>query len=505
MKKILFTALSIFVLSSPTFAQTTSEILQLSQNNALGTARFNGLSGAFGALGGDLTALTINPAGSAVFKNSYGSVTLEQNGSSSRSSFFGNNQRNNNANLNFNQIGAVLILKNTSGKGPSKIALGLSYNKTNNFRNRIDFSGETNNSIANYFVDQANGLNTGALITGNRSDTDAYLDLSDGPNGRENQRSYLGFQSILIDPVQNTDNNTLYQSNVNSANNFQNHSIESSGSSSKITFNLGLEASKNLQVGANLNFHNINRTQRISFAEQNDFTSNFAYEITERTFGSGFSIDLGGILKADNFRFGVSYQSPTWHELSNEVNEFTNADFVNEQNINGEIVQFRDVDPNVTVEFEPYRFRTPGTISGSIAFIAGKKGLISAQYSRKDFSNTQFTSGGSVFNQLNATIENTFTTSETYRIGGEYRHENWRLRGGFSKVTSPYRDTRIAGDTDGFSLGTGYNWGKWKLDAAYNRTVTERREALFESENFNNFADVNQRISAVTLTLGVNF
>ena len=36
-------------------------------DNTVGSARFQSMGGAFGALGGDLSAININPAGSAVF------------------------------------------------------------------------------------------------------------------------------------------------------------------------------------------------------------------------------------------------------------------------------------------------------------------------------------------------------------------------------------------------------------------------------------------------------
>ena len=36
-------------------------------DNSVGSARFQSMGGAFGALGGDLSAININPAGSAVF------------------------------------------------------------------------------------------------------------------------------------------------------------------------------------------------------------------------------------------------------------------------------------------------------------------------------------------------------------------------------------------------------------------------------------------------------
>lgn len=48
-------------------AQDITDALRYSQQDILGTARYRAMSGAFGALGGDLSALQINPAGSAVF------------------------------------------------------------------------------------------------------------------------------------------------------------------------------------------------------------------------------------------------------------------------------------------------------------------------------------------------------------------------------------------------------------------------------------------------------
>jgi len=51
----------------------------------------------------------------------------------------------------------------------------------------------------------------------------------------------------------------------------------------------------------------------------------------------------------------------------------------------------------------------------------------------------------------------------------------------------------------------GYNWGKWKLDVAFNHIETDRVEAVFENANFNNTATINKKDDAVSVTLGVNF
>ena len=52
--------------ASGLFAQTAYDALMLSENSYEGTARSVAMGNAFTALGGDLGAVTINPAGSAM-------------------------------------------------------------------------------------------------------------------------------------------------------------------------------------------------------------------------------------------------------------------------------------------------------------------------------------------------------------------------------------------------------------------------------------------------------
>ena len=48
-------------------AQNLEDVLRYSTEDLNGSARYQALGGAFGALGGDLSAITNNPAGSSVF------------------------------------------------------------------------------------------------------------------------------------------------------------------------------------------------------------------------------------------------------------------------------------------------------------------------------------------------------------------------------------------------------------------------------------------------------
>ena len=57
-------------------AQETFDALQMSQTELRGTARFQSMAGAFGALGGDLSTLNQNPAGIGVYRSSDAGITL---------------------------------------------------------------------------------------------------------------------------------------------------------------------------------------------------------------------------------------------------------------------------------------------------------------------------------------------------------------------------------------------------------------------------------------------
>ena len=58
-------------------SQTYEDVLRYNSFNHEGTSRFNSMGGAFGALGGDISAISINPASSSVFLDSEIGITLK--------------------------------------------------------------------------------------------------------------------------------------------------------------------------------------------------------------------------------------------------------------------------------------------------------------------------------------------------------------------------------------------------------------------------------------------
>jgi len=192
---------------------------------------------------------------------------------------------------------------------------------------------------------------------------------------------------------------------------------------------------------------------------------------------------------------GLTYDSPTWYTIREETTQalstlrdgFSVSDVFDPQIIN--------ILPN-------YNLRTPGKIAASLALVINKQGLISFDYSRKDFGNTRL-SPSSDFADQNNVINDNLTVASTYRIGGEYRYNNWSYRGGYRLEESPYEDTDFFGDLNGYSLGLGYDFGGTKLDIAYDNFNRDVNNQLF-NVGLTDTARVDSDNSRITLTLSFN-
>jgi len=107
-------------------AQEITDALRFSQNDMTGTARFRAMSGAFGALGGDLSAINSNPASSSIFANNQFGGTLNISNGTTKTNFFGSNSTEKNSEVDINQAGAVFVFNNNSEKNKwNKFAIAI--------------------------------------------------------------------------------------------------------------------------------------------------------------------------------------------------------------------------------------------------------------------------------------------------------------------------------------------------------------------------------------------
>ncbi|MFV8442505.1 OmpP1/FadL family transporter [Flavobacterium sp. LB2P44] len=496
MKKYIF-LFALILTASFAQSQEISDAMRYSQDNLTGTARFRAMGGAFGALGGDMSSLNVNPAGSAVFSNNQMAVTLSNYGTKNNSNYFGSTASEKNNTFDLNQAGAVFVFNNRSTNSNwRKISLGVNYENTNNFDNG-QFSAGTNpnNSIANYFLDYANGIPLNVLENSN------YENLDNGA-----QQAYLGYQGFVINPVSNDPNNTQYTSNVPAGGNYyQENAVYSTGYNGKLSFNAATSYKETLYIGLNLNSHFTDYQRSSSFYEDNNNPLDSNYKINRlqfdnnlNTYGTGFSFQVGAIAKVTNeVRLGLAYESSTWYTLNDEFSQ----KLVTVSSNTGEELPSDVVDPRVTNIYEPYKLQTPSKLTGSFAYVFGKSGLISIDYAVKDYSNTKFKpENDSYFNGLNNDMNSLLDTTGELRIGAEYKIEALSLRAGYRYEQSPYKNGITVGDLTGYSAGLGYSFGSTKVDLAYSYAKRISQQGFF-NQGFTDGASINAINNNVSLTL----
>jgi len=431
MKKILlFTFIfTVFISNAQTLSFTDQAVLFSSDDN-YGTARYVAMSGAFGALGGDMTAVEINPAGLAVFSIPQFSTSMSLRNANTKSSFYGNTLNTSDDYFRFSQIGGVLTLANYTNSDWKKFTLGFNYNLVKDYNN--NFIAEGNSGIP-FFVE------------------DPYLNYDRDPSN-----------DIFYDNV----DNQFFGSFI-------------SGSNDKFSFSFASQYKELLYLGASLTFHNINFFQTTTYEElNNDGNGNLLDAFNDQslsTYGNGFNFGLGAILKPiENLRVGVSYQSPIWYNLSESfiVNSFPNdpnepygwVDGYLDIIVSNDSETFQNfTNPN----FFDYELKTPSKFTGSLAYVFGNIGLISFDYIFQNYTNTKL-QPSSAFIDENQDLANGLKNTSSFKLGTEWRYKLLSFRGGYRMIQNPYKNFDSSFDVTGYSFGLGIKFTpSVKLDFAY--------------------------------------
>ncbi|WP_297802371.1 hemin receptor [uncultured Polaribacter sp.] len=387
-----------------------------SQNDENGSARFTSMSGAFGALGGDASSMSINPAGIAVLKNSVFTGTFNSRNTDITSNYYGSLLTTQNTFFNLSHAGGVLVFDNVYKSEWSKFAIGFNYRVTKDFTD--SFISQGNSGVAT-FRDFPIDSNI-PTIDYNLSDEQQF---SNNYNGEISEFN-IAFSSV-------------YQ--------------------------------KRLYVGVGLNFFELIYGQQTLLTEYNSDINGNRLDVDlyqeNITAGNGFSANLGFIYKAHpNFRFGMAYQTPTWYaEILQDTNFNQDSDIdIGETTFYQENQQYTEYND---WQYISYSLKTPSKLTASAAFIFGKKGLISIDYINKGYQNIKLSNG--TFNSENQFFQNELRNTHSYNIGTEWRLNRLSVRGGYKFEQSPDKLALDSDNLKGYSLGAGYNFGSFKLDLSY--------------------------------------
>ncbi|MDO4763616.1 MAG: hemin receptor [Flavobacteriaceae bacterium] len=309
---------------------------------------------------------------------------------------------------------------------------------------------------------------------------------------------------------------------------YSGHMYERIGKRSKLSFGIGGNYENNLYIGAGVNLlsSNIEQYDEVLITYQNSGSSNY-YKRNFTPFreeSTGVSLSLGVIGKiTQQIRLGASVESPVWYSIDREYVEYKN---------DGQKISSYNY-------AEDRNLKTPSKLTLSGAFIPNKNFALNVDY-RMDLGKPHF-SGGDAERQLNDFYQSNYKSQSEVRLGGEYRLKNFRVRGGYSFTTSPFRDYTFGDNGKGYSIfnddgtiqqkgklsnyivgksevisgGLGYDFKSFYIDAAYQYITYKYSNPFFDGDYFHTSATTDSNTSIVSnvknnkgnfiLTLGWKF
>lgn len=478
-------------------AQSAVDGYHLTRPSLYGTARFMGMGGAFGALGGDMTTLSFNPAGIGVYRSSEIGATVNFDAQSTSLDF--GNGKTSESHFNFlmnngGYIGSVLM----PNSALRSFNWGFTYNRRANFNRRFrGHASDISCSMSNFMAGVANdyGL-TPSDFTSQYPYQDSYAPWID----------ILAYDSWLISPVENDRGGTnWYGLYGDGTYGFSNIRVEETGGIDEYNLALGGNFCDKVYWGMDFGIMNVNYTRRSLYSENlfgayvlepnkdeftvtpADWSLNNYYSLT----GTGFNYKLGFIYKPiQELRLGFAFHTPTWYNLDEDYYASTRYSYPNSQ------IRSGSQETNEGYNgFNEYNLRTPWRFIFSAAGVIENKLIISADVDFTDnqymhlsspyYNNDYIHNFGDPFYTTNRQIKDYYKSQITFRAGLEYRVlPNFSLRAGYAHISDPVKEKaknnemtivtsgtdpsyQLDNTTDYVTAGIGYRYQHFYIDAAY--------------------------------------
>lgn len=538
MKRLLLPSIMMLASSGAVFSQSAVDALQLTQGDFRGTARFMSMGGAFTALGGDLSTLTQNPAGIGIYRHSEIGATLNIDIQSTKGESLSNTINNDQTKVACNNFGYVGVAN--LGGPMETFQWGVTYGRAVSFdRKYSGYLVPTATSLSNYIASFSNGYSPEVLDFG--QNYNPYRD-SDA-----DWLSILGYAGYLINPLNGTNNQYkgLYQKGT--VGDALLH-VREKGYIDEYSFNFGGNFSNLVYWGLGIGVTDLSYTRITEYSESMENAAipnlrsgdvggdaGFTLSNYKHITGTGWNVKFGLIVKPINeFRIGAAIHSPTWYSLDHNYDATIGYSYYNpaiaqdrENPLEGE--EYTDV-----ASFS-WRLRSPWKFMIGAAAVVGGRFILSADYEYQAYpdmtvKNANYDGYGYLNDYVNNEVVNNDIKSYTQngnkvRVGAEYRvTPKFSVRAGYNVTLSNIKkDVRegatevITSGTDpsysfdktrnNISVGLGYRFGAFSLDAAY---VHSSRESTLKP--YTNFGDnmspsykIKDNNNNIVLSLGFKF
>ena len=515
---IIVTALAAGALQA--YAQLTPQYY----NNALlfssqfydGTARSVAMGNAMSALGGDLGALSYNPAASGVYRYTEITLTPSVYSSIANSSFLNNTMQSDKSRLSLSNVGWVGSFETGRTRGLLNFNFAITANQSNNFAWRSSGSGIQNSS--SYLGSIAAGMSAPAVDANRPVDANSLTMPENDPTlpFYHNPSSWvLGWNTGLVDTVANglfrgatesidKDGKFYIPGSLN-----QSYYRERTGYVEDIIINASGNISDIFFFGVNLTLQSIWMNEFTSISEiagdpdlfDTGFTD-FTREYRMTTSGLGVSVEAGFIVRpVAGLTIGGSISTPTWMYLNETWME----------SMNGNTGLGRAALDSPLGE-SSYRLTSPFRWNLGVGYTLGGFLALAVDYERTDYSDIFLSDNNgnrNAFQYDNEYISTYYQAVNNVRAGIEaWPIPQLALRLGYNYYSSPDRDfdfsRHYASAGIGFRALSGFF-----IDLAYQQQCNQSLSSFQLYDNYESFtapiADERFRDWKILLTLGWRF
>jgi hypothetical protein len=503
------------MIAARAFAQVPEDALRYSFFPQNASARILAVGGAMGSLGGDISALYVNPAGLGMYRTSEVVLSPGLNFNDNKIDFRGTGNQNTKSSFGLGPTGFVFGFGDPVKQNVSH-AISFGISQTANFNNSIHYKGYNNySSYAEQWAEQLGS--SGDSIQGALNDP--RLAFGTAP----------ALYNFLVDTFRTSNDTTL---RFRATPEFvlddgkallQENDIETHGGIYEIAIGYATNKNDKFLFGGSLGIPIIYYQNSTTYSEtdtssdKNNNFDYFKYNETYTTTGAGINLKLGVIYKPTEFiRLGLAVHTPTYLIALND--ERSSYLVNNTENYHG----LDSISSSYFTNGQPgeskYNVLTPfkAIISGSYVFretadISKQRAFVTADIEYVNYHGSSFSSANQNATQeekddyksLNTVIQNQYKGSFNFRTGGELKFNTIMGRLGFAYYGNPYKDPALKANRILISGGAGYRGNGMFIDLTYVYSINKDVNFPYRLEDKSNtFASVKDQRGNLVLTVG---
>jgi hypothetical protein len=459
------------------------DALRFSQLQANGSTRTQSMGGAGSALGADLGAFVLNPANLGNYRRSEFSFTpgLLLNSSESAAGLAGQARTSSSSDgrgtFNIANFGLVIATRKDDNDASDwrSGAIGINFSRLASFSNRRTYALAAIDSSRSFqeFVLQD------FVIGGNGSIQDV---ITNADNNVINNFADLGYNGFLLNFGQNAQgqlDTTFTPTWKGTARQTETSTLK--GAINQIDIGYGASYRDRLYVGGSLGIVTaryeqarvLSETLNSSASDLRDLTVRDGYEVR----GGGVNLRVGVVYRPFDFlRLGAAIQTPTFISEMKEQVEPTKLSTNFRAPFPGGPESVTSANASIAASEFQYSLTTPFRATGGVTLIGGKFGLISADIDYVNYASARLSAidndpSNANFSSANSAIRREYASAVNYRLGGELRLGEFRMRAGYGLYGTPYADATRNGERTVIAGGVGIRREKGYIDIGFARTT----------------------------------